>query len=63
MTKKQAKQFFIESVTTTVIYDWLDTDRPALRQAWNDFVDTLQRNRSITEKQASEWVNPWKGSQ
>ena len=62
MNKRDAKQQFIETVGTTWIYECLDNDKPALRTAWNDFVDALQKNRQITEAQASSWANPWKGS-
>ena len=34
------------------------SDRPALRQAWNDYVDGLHRAGYITSKQAETWDQP-----
>lgn len=35
-----------------------ETDRPSVRQAWNDYVDSLERDGWITEKQAATWTHP-----
>ena len=55
MTKKEAKQMFAESIFTTISKN----DIPAIRQAWNDYVDTLQKSSQITQVQANKWVNPF----
>lgn len=33
-------------------------DKPAVRQAWNDFTDDLSRSGQIPER-GREWVNPF----
>ena len=33
-------------------------DRPAIRQAGNDYVDYLRKDGQITEKQARNWIIP-----
>ncbi len=33
-------------------------DRPLIRMAWNDYVDRLEREGRITERQASTWGQP-----
>lgn len=34
-------------------------DKVAVRTAWCDYVDTLHRERQITDKQAQAWDNPF----
>lgn len=33
-------------------------DRPLIRMAWNDYVNRLEREGRITERQASTWGQP-----
>lgn len=33
-------------------------DKPAFREAWNNFTDALQKDRQITERQYNTWVGP-----
>ena len=33
-------------------------DRPLRRQAWNEFIDALEKDGTITSAQASKWVPP-----
>jgi len=37
----------------------LAKDKPAVREAWNNYTDMLQKDGSITEKQYNEWSNPF----
>ena len=55
MTKKEAKQAF----ATSIILAIPTNDKAAIREAWNNFVDCLQKSRQITRRQAETWVNPF----
>lgn len=55
MTKQQALAFFKDSILPSIP----SNDTPWKCEAWNDYVDSLQKDGSITEKQASTWVNPF----
>lgn len=35
------------------------TDKVAIRCAWNDYVDGLNKDRQITDYQARVWANPY----
>ena len=35
------------------------SDKPAIRQAWCNYVDLLCRDGMITNKQAATWTNPF----
>lgn len=54
MTKKQAKELFVEHYLPSIPRH----DTPWLDQAWNDFVDGLQRDGAVTRHQADTWVQP-----
>ena len=34
-------------------------DKAALREAWNNFTDSLCKNRQITARQYDTWSNPF----
>lgn len=34
-------------------------DTPARCEAWNDYVDALQKSGLISQQQASTWTNPF----
>jgi hypothetical protein len=34
-------------------------DKAAIRTAWNDYVDHMQKHGEITEHQAKTWTNPF----
>ena len=55
LTKVEVIQIFKESFPE-VIAD--KTDKPKQRFTWNTFVDGLQKDGQITEKQASTWDQP-----
>ena len=59
MTKEQAKAEFIDIVKTSNIRRWKRNDRPALREAWNNFTDYLCKERRITPRQYDQWLNPF----
>lgn len=35
-------------------------DKTAIRCAWNDYVDALNKSGYITDRQAYTWTNPFK---
>lgn len=55
MTKVEVKARFDADVKPYIN----SQDKVALRTAWNDFVDTLQKDGQITEHQANTWRNPY----
>lgn len=59
MTKREAREHFIELWgAENIRYNKLH-DKPALREAWNNYVDGLHRERRITDKQVQTWLNPF----
>jgi hypothetical protein len=51
MTNRQAKAEFNRSIRKGVN----QKDIPAIRQAWVNFIDGLQKSGRITERQAQTW--------
>lgn len=54
MTKAEVKKQF-----DTYIKPTLGKDKVAIRCAWNDYIDQLEREKVITYTQATAWVNPY----
>jgi len=54
MNKKQAVQEFKENILPFIP----SNDKPAIREAWHNFTDSLCKDGSITSKQYHNWVNP-----
>ena len=59
MTKKDAIKSFKEGIIIGGNLFENVTDNVAIRTAWNDFVDYLQKDGRVTEKQAMTWNNPF----
>lgn len=59
MDKAGVKIMFLETYGRKLINEWRRTDRPALREAWNDFTDDLCKSGVITPKQYDTWLNPF----
>lgn len=57
MTKQQAQQEFTHNIKPYIIKRY-PNDKPALRQAWNDFTDNLCKQGHITLKQYETWTSP-----
>lgn len=55
MTKREAVQLF----KSEGYYKRAQYDLSALREAWNNFTDSLQRAGQITAKQYDTWDNPF----
>jgi hypothetical protein len=59
MDKAGVKVMFLETFGRQLIREWQRHDKPALRQAWNDFTDGLCKGGIITPKQYDTWLNPF----
>lgn len=59
MTKKEALAEFRELILPKVEAKYSKKDKVAKAEAWNDYVDFLQKNGEITESQAFRWDNPF----
>ena len=60
MTKVEAVKDFNNHVKPSIIKRYGKNDKPAMRQAWNDYIDSLQRDGRISMKQANTWDSPIK---
>ncbi len=62
MTKREAIQQFRDYVLPEIKKEHEKDgliDLPARRQAWNDYIDALQKNGRITVQQAATWTSPF----
>jgi hypothetical protein len=59
MTKVEAIKEFYTYVLPQVYQAYGKRDKPAIREAWNNFTDSLQREGKITEDQYNNWGNPF----
>lgn len=55
MTKAEALKLFREIIS----YNIPRGDVIMRREAWNDFTDSLCKDRQITSKQYDTWTNPF----
>jgi peptidoglycan hydrolase-like protein with peptidoglycan-binding domain len=61
LTKAEAVREFKAEVLPHVIAQYSKNDRPAIREAWNDWTDMLQKDGRISAKQYDTWVGPFRG--
>ena len=54
MNKKQAEEIF----KIEILPFFKNDDKPAKREAWHNFTDSLCRDGQITMKQYESWLNP-----
>ena len=59
MTKNEAVGFFRKEILPEVVRRYGFSDRPAVRQAWNDYVDGLARRGLVTDRQRDTWSSPF----
>lgn len=59
MTKVEAKRQFEAYVLPNVIKQYGRNDRVAIREAWNNWTDALNKDGRITDKQVNSWDNPY----
>ena len=58
MTRVQALKRFRREVVPSVIARYGKRDKPACREAWNNWTDGLQKNGEITTRQYETWRGP-----
>ena len=58
MTKQQALRRFRREVAPGVVSRYGTGDKPACRQAWNNWTDRLHRDGEITTRQYETWEGP-----
>ncbi len=59
MTKVEAVKEFIEFHKPQVLKQYGPHDRPAMREAWNNYTDYLCKDGQITDKQYATWTGPF----
>lgn len=60
LTKKQALETFKSVLKENQeSYNLIIKDRTALREAWNNYTDSLCKDGMITERQYETWTNPY----
>lgn len=59
MTKSEVLKQFKAEVLPAVVAKYGDDDRVAKAEAWNNYTDSLCKDRQITAKQYSNWTNPF----
>lgn len=61
MTKNEALDMFKKDLWPGIksAHGYSDADKVAIREAWNDFTDSLCKGRNITMKQYESWTNPF----
>ena len=57
MTKRQADKIWFWEIRPEVIRRH-GLDRPAIREAWNNWTDGLCKNGQITQRQYDRWLCP-----
>lgn len=58
-TKKQVLADFLENIAPLVRSQYGRGDTIAMREAWNDYTDSLCKDRQITSYQYENWTNPF----
>jgi hypothetical protein len=58
-TKKQAVQMFKSEIVPILNKQYGRNDVVARREAWNNYVDHLEKDGSISQVQAYTWTNPF----
>lgn len=59
MTKTEAIAEFKSEVLPYVLAKYGPNDKPAKREAWNDWTDALCKEGRITAKQYDTWAGPF----
>jgi hypothetical protein len=59
LTKKEVLATFRADILPVVIQGYGKDDKPAIREAWNNFTDMLCKEGQISSTQYSNWSNPF----
>lgn len=57
MTKREADKIWRQELRPRVLRKY-PNDKPALREAWNDWTDGLCKDGQITQRQYDRWLCP-----
>lgn len=55
-TQREARRIFNEEIRPYVIARYGPRDRPALDEAWNDWTDSLHKDRVISARAYDRWT-------
>jgi len=58
MTRLQALKQFKREVAPSVVARYGKNDKPACREAWNNWTDMLHKDGKITRQQYDTWIGP-----
>lgn len=58
-TKVQVLASFRKDILPAIIRQYGRDDHIAIREAWNNYTDTLCKAKEITRKQYDTWINPF----
>lgn len=56
MNQKEARKLFNADIKPAVVKMYSHNDTIALNEAFNDWIDSMARDRQITQKQADSWT-------
>jgi hypothetical protein len=59
ITKEEAIKEFRKHYVPSVVKRYGLSDKPAMRQAWNDYTDYLYHQGYISDKAVNNWVSPF----
>jgi hypothetical protein len=59
LLKSTAVSLFENVVLPGVIAAYSESDKVAIRTAWNDWTDGLCKSGEITQRQYENWMNPF----
>lgn len=59
MTKREALEAFNLDIVPSIVALYGKDDKPAFCENWNNYTDTLCKDRRITLKQYETWTNPF----
>ena len=59
MTKKEAVSIFRETIAPEIFKTYGRNDKPAIREAWNNWTDSLCKDGQITMRQYETWTHPF----
>ena len=59
MTKKEVLLYFRAWLLPVVRSQYGRKDKPAVREAWNNYTDELCKRGKITSRQYESWSNPF----
>ena len=58
-TKKEMLAIFMEQLKENKQKHSQKVDKITLREWWNNYVDSLNKDGLVTDKQADTWTNPF----